>query len=467
MLDRSLHREGRHRVTDPLPGNAADASTSDPVSTKLERIAALAAQMPDKALFTLNHCLDRSLLFQACMRVRRDAAVGVDGQTYAEFREGLFDRLDDLVTRAHDGTYRAPPVRRTYIPKGNSPTEKRPIGIPTFADKVLQRAVAMILEPIYEHDFHEGSYGFRPGRSAHQAIDDLRGWLNRHGGGWVLDVDVRKYFDTIDHAHLREFLQRRVQDGVVLRLIGKWLNAGVLEEGAVSYPDEGTPQGGVISPLLANIYLHYVLDEWFEQEVTPRLAGEAKLVRYADDFVLAFTTQSDAERVLTVLEKRFAKFGLTIHPEKTRLVRFERPRRIESSSDDDQPGKPQTFDLLGFTWYWGRTQTDGWTIKTQTAADRIRRTITRIDDWCRAHRHDPIPEQSATLSRKLRGHYTYFARPGNFDALSRVFRGVLRAWQKWLGRRSWHGYLSWPRFEALLARHPLPPPRIRGRPRPG
>ncbi|MEE8133642.1 MAG: group II intron reverse transcriptase/maturase [Gemmatimonadales bacterium] len=442
-----------------LQGNAADAPTSDPVSTKLERIATLAEQMPDTALFTLNHCLDRDLLHTACIRTRKDAAVGVDGETYEDFREGLFDRLDDLVNRAHDGTYRAPPVRRTYIPKGGSSTEKRPIGIPTFADKVLQRAVAMILEPIYEHDFHESSYGFRPGRSAHQAIDDLRGWLNRHGGGWVLDVDVRKYFDTIDRGHLREFLQRRVRDGVLLRLIGKWLNAGVLEEGAISYPDEGTPQGGVISPLLANIYLHYVLDEWFEKEVKPVLAGEAKLIRFADDFVLAFTHKRDAERVFAVLGKRFAKFGLTIHPEKTRLASFERPRRDDSSENGRE--KPETFDLLGFTWYWGRTRGGGWTVKTQTAADRIRRTITRIDDWCRKHRHEPIPEQRVTLSRKLHGHYTYFARPGNYYALSRVYQGVRRAWQKWLSRRSWKAYLSWPCFEQLLARHPLPPPRIR------
>jgi group II intron reverse transcriptase/maturase len=451
---------------EPLPGNTADASPSDPVSTKLERIAALAEQMPDRALFSLNHCLDRDLLFAACARTRKDAAVGVDGETYEEFREGLFDRLDDLAARAHDGAYRAPPVRRAYIPKGGSSTEKRPIGIPAFSDKVLQRAVAMILEPIYEHDFHEGSYGFRPGRSAHQAMDDLRGWLVRHGGGWVLDVDVRKYFDTIDRGHLREFLQRRVRDGVLLRLIGKWLHAGVLEEGSLSYPDEGTPQGGVISPLLANIYLHYVLDAWFEEEVKPVLAGEAKLIRFADDFVLAFTHQRDAERVFAVLGKRFAKYGLTIHPQKTRLVRFERPRRSDSSSDDDQ-GKPQTFDLLGFTWYWGRTRGGGWTVKTQTAADRVCRTITKIDDWCRKHRHDPVPQQITTLSRKLHGHYTYFARPGNYYALSRVYQGIRRALQKWLSRRSWKGCLSWPRFEQLLARHPLPLPRIRVKVCPG
>ena len=344
MLDRSLPREGGHRDRDPLPGHTAAASSADPVSTKRERIAALAAQMPDQALFSLNHCLDRDLLLAACIRTRKDAAVGVDGETYDDFREGGFARLDELVSRAHDGTYFAPPVRRVYIPKGDSSQEMRPLGVPTFADKVLQRAVVMILEPIYEHDFHAGSYGYRPGKSAQQAIDDLRGWLIRKGGGWVLDVDVRKFFETIDHAHLREFLQRRVRDGVLLRLIGKWLNAGVLEEGAISYPDEGTPQGGVISPLLANIYLHYVLDEWFEHEVKPVLAGEAKLIRFADDFVLAFTHQRDAERVFAVLGKRFAKYGLTIHPEKTRLVRFTRPGRDDS--DDDASGKPETSPRL-------------------------------------------------------------------------------------------------------------------------
>jgi group II intron reverse transcriptase/maturase len=451
---------------EPLEGNAADPSWSDPVSTKLERIATLARQMPEKALFTLNHCLDRDLLLRACIRTRKDGAVGVDGQTYEEFREGLFDRLDQLVEQAHQGTYRAPPVRRVYIPKGGSGTETRPLGIPTFSDKVLQRAVVMILEPIYEGDFYEGSYGFRAGRSAEQAISDLRNWLNRHGGGWVLDVDVRKYFDTIEHAHLGEFLRRRVRDGVLLRLIGKWLKAGVLEEGTLSYPGEGTPQGGVISPLLANIYLHYVLDEWFEEQVKPVLAGEAKLIRYADDFVLAFTHRRDAERVFAVLGKRFAKYGLTIHPEKTRLVRFQRPSRDEDSAGEDR-GKPETFDLLGFTWYWGRTRTGGWTVKTQTASSRVRRTITRIDDWCRRHRHDPIPEQQATLSRKLRGHYNYYARPGNYYALSRVYRGVRRAWQKWLSRRSWKAHLRWDRFERLLARHPLPLPRIPVQPRPG
>ena len=217
--------------------------------------------------------------------------------------------------------------------------------------------------------------------------------------------------------------------------------------------------------MLPNIYLHYVLDEWFEKEVKPVLAGGAKLIRFADDFVLAFTNQRDAERVFEVLGKRFAKYGLTIHPEKTRLVRFERPRR-DDSSDDDR-GKPETFDLLGFTWYWGRTRSGGWTVKTQTAADRVRRTITRIDDWCRKNRHRPISEQRETLCRKLHGHYNYYARPGNYRALSRVYQRVRRVWQKWLSRRSWKAHIPWVHFEKLLARHPLPSPNIRVKLRPG
>jgi group II intron reverse transcriptase/maturase len=407
--------------------------------------------MPQVALRSLNHYLDRDWLLTACIRTRKDGAVGVDGETYEAYREGLFDRLDSLLDRAKSGTYRAPPVRRVHIPKGTG-SETRPIGIPTFEDKVLQRAVAMILEPIYEQDFHAGSYGFRPGRSAHQALDALRGWLNRQGGGWVLDVDVRKFFDTLDHGHLREFLQRRVRDGVVLRLIGKWLNAGVLEDGAVTHPDSGTPQGGVISPLLANIYLHYVLDEWFEEEVKPRLRGESLLIRYADDFVLAFTDERDAERVFAVLGKRFAKYGLTVHPEKTRLVRFERPG----------PGrpKPETFDLLGFTLHWGRTRGGRWTVKTRTAASRLSRAIKTIAVWCRRHRHDPVPQQQATLSRKLLGHYQYYGRSGNYYALSRYYRAVLRAWKQWLSRRSWKSRMTWDRFAKLLSRHGPPAPRI-------
>ena len=438
-------------MTTPL-GDAAGLLGPSNVFTHQERIATLARQMPDKALHSLSRYLDEDWLLTACYRTRKVGATGIDDETFADFQIGLLDRLTSLRERAHSGTYRAPPVRRTYILKGTGP-ETRPIGIPTIEDKVLQRAVVMLLEPIYEHDFHEGSYGFRPGHSAHQALDALRNWLIRHGGGWVVEVDIRKFFDTLDHKHLREFVQRRVQDGVVLRLIGKWLNAGVLEEGVVTHPSEGSPQGGVISPLLANIYLHYVLDEWFEHELKPHLRGTAMLIRYADDFVIACTNECDAKALFERLPERFASYGLTIHATKSRLARFTRPR-------PGQP-KPETFDLLGFTLYWGQNRGGGWTVKTKTAGSRLQRASTMVADWCRRFRHRPVPEQQATLKRKLLGHYAYYGRPGNYYSLSQFYRGVLRSWKQWLGRRSWHGSLTWDAFLKLLTRHPLPKPRVR------
>ena len=262
----------------------------------------------------------------------------MDGQTWTEYAKNLEANLQSLLDRAKSGTYRAPPVRRVHIPKAGSTTETRPIGIPTLEDKVLQRAVVMLLEPIYEQDFDAGSYGFRPGRSAHQALEELWKRTMDSSGGWILEVDIRKFFDTLDHAHLREFLQLRVRDGVLKRLIGKWLKAGVMEEGNVSYPEAGSPQGGVISPLLANVFLHYVLDMWFRQEVQPRLRGRAHLIRYADDFVILFTHEEDARRVMEVLPKRFGKYGLTLHPDKTRLVPFRRPSRKTNDAKGDDNG---------------------------------------------------------------------------------------------------------------------------------
>lgn len=309
---------------DTLEGDIWDLLGPSEVSTRQERIAKLAREIPDQALTALCRYLDEDWLLTACARTRRNGAVGIDQETWADFAANILERLTSLRDRAHSGRYFAPPVRRTYIPKGTGP-ETRPIGIPTFEDKVLQRAVVMLLEPIYEGMFHEGSFGFRPGRGPHQAIDALRDWLVQEGGGWVVEVDIRKFFDTLDHQHLREFVQRRVGDGVVLRLIGKWLNAGVMEDDCVTYPTEGSPQGGVISPLLANIYLHYVLDEWFATAVQPRLRGRAKLVRYADDFVIACTHECDAAALFAELPRRFAEYGLTIHETKSRLVRFTRP----------------------------------------------------------------------------------------------------------------------------------------------
>ena len=433
----------------------AGALKPDTVSTRQQRIAKLAKRTPQMGFTSLNHYIDLDWLREAYRRTRKDGAVGVDGQTAAEYEEHLEDNLQLLLNRAKSGTYRAPPVRRAHIPKGTG-GDTRPIGIPTFEDKVLQRAVAMVLEAIYEQDFHECSYGFRPRRSAHQALAALKRQMMRTGGGWILEVDIRKFFDTLDHARLRAFLRHRVRDGVLLRLIGKWLKAGVFEGGTVSYPKAGSPQGGVISPLLANVYLHYVLDEWFVRVVQPRMRGTAYLIRYADDVVVGFTCEDDARRVMAALPKRFGKYGLTLHPKKTRLVPFRRPSQQSVSGREKSAETPGTFELLGFTHYWGRTRTGRWMVKQKTAPGRFSRALRAIIQWCRENRHRPISEQHSTLSQKLRGHFAYYGISGNSFSLSR-FRGeVQRVWRKWLGRRNSRSRYVWSRFQRLKVRYPLP-----------
>ena len=426
--------------------------TSKPVevSTKLQRIAELARRMPDRHLTTLGHHIDVAWLKEAYRRTRKDGASGVDGQTAEQYAANLDANLESLLTRVKTASYRAPPVRRVHIPKDGG---TRPIGIPTFEDKVLQRAYAMVLEAVYEQEFLDCSYGFRPGRSAHQALDAFWRQMTAMGGGWVLELDIRSFFDALDHSKLRQVIERRVRDGSVLRHVGKWLKAGVLEEGTLRHPEMGTPQGGVISPVLANIYLHEVLDVWFEREVKPRLKGRAFLIRYADDAVLGFSSEEDAQRVLEVLPKRFAKYGLTLHPEKTRLVRFA-PKRHD---DDDDPG---TFDFLGFTHYWGKSRKGQAIIKRKTASKRLRRSLTHISQWCRTHRHDRLKTQQQALARKMRGYYGYYGITGNRRMLAKLWHAVERIWQRWLSRRSQRAKIKWERFEQLLRVFPLPPPRV-------
>ncbi len=436
----------------------AGASKPGTVSTKQQRIAELARQAPQMGFTSLNHHLDLLWLAEAYQRTRKDGAPGVDGQTAADYGLSLLDNLQSLLDRAKSGTYRAPPVRRVRIPKGTG-SETRPLGIPTLEDKVLQRAVVMALEPIYEQDFLDCSYGFRPGRSAHQALQALWQQAMELGGCWLVEVDIRKFFDTLDHAQLRALLRQRVRDGVLLRLIDKWLKAGVLEDGELTYPAAGTPQGGVISPLLANVYLHYVLDVWFAAVVKPCLKGRAFLVRYADDFVMGFACEEDARRVLAVLPKRFGKYGLTIHPDKTRLVPFVRPPRDPSSTGASGVPAPGSFAFLGFTHYWSRSQKGNWVVKRKTAGSRLHRAIKAIASWCRLNRHRPIREQHQALWQKLRGHFTYYGIIGNLTALLRLRYEVLRVWRKWLSRRHRRGRWPWARFNQLLRVLPLPVPR--------
>ena len=439
--------------------------TSSPVSvsTKLQRIAELAKGSPEMVMTTLAHHIDTNFLREAYRRTRKDGAVGIDGQTARDYAADLEANLEDLLARFKSGRYRAPAVRRVHIPKGGGQT--RPIGIPTFEDKVLQRVVTMVLEAVYEQDFMDCSYGFRPGRSAHQALETVREGLTAMRGGWVLEVDIKSFFDHLDRGHLRSFLDQRVRDGVLRRAIDKWLKAGVVEDGHLRRFEAGTPQGGVISPLMANVYLHHVLDAWFESEVRPRLRGQVFLVRYADDVAIVFAREDDARRVMEVLPKRFGKYGLTLHPEKTRLVRFPQPPyrwRAGRRGNSEALGfeRPGTFDLLGFTHYWGMTRRGGWALFRTTAASRFRRSVRAIYEWLRKHRHLSVAEQHRLLSLKLRGHWAYYGLTGNFRRLVAFRRAVLRVWQKWLNRRSRGNHMPWSRFLRLLARHPLPRAKV-------
>ena len=374
----------------------SETLNSGSISTKLERVAELARKHPERAFMSLHHVIDVEWLREAYRRTRKDAAVGVDGQTAEEYGRDLEKNLESLCDRFRTGTYRAPPVRRVHIPKGDG--RKRPIGVPTFEDKVLQRAVAMVLEAIYEQEFHSGSYGFRPGRSAHAALEALRASIMSMGGGWVLEVDIQNFFDKLDHGALRSFLDRRVTDGVIRRAIDKWLKAGVLEAGAVTHPEEGTPQGGVISPLLANVYLHEVLDQWFEVDVKPRLKA-CQLVRYADDFVIAFQLETDARRVMDVLPKRFGKYGLTLHPGKTRLVKFTKPRR-KGGDEGDGPG---SFELLGFNHHWALSRKKNWFVERTTMRSRFTRAIKAVREWCRQIGISRSPSSARRSDRNCAG----------------------------------------------------------------
>jgi len=442
-------------VAEPLLGNTEGALKPANVSTKQQRIAELAMTNPKMAFTSLNHFLDEEWLRYAYELTRKDGAVGIDGRTAADYEANLEQNLRDLLGRIKSGRYIAPPVRRAYIPKADG--SKRPLGIPTFEDKVAQRAIVLLLEPIYEQDFLPCSYGFRPQRSTHQALRELRSFIMENGTRWVLDVDLRKYFESIDHGHLRSFLARRVADGVVRKMIDKWLKAGVLEEGQLRHSDVGTPQGGVISPLLANVFLHYVLDAWFVADVRPRLKKRAALVRYCDDFVMAFEDFLDCQRVLAVLGKRVGRFGLALHPEKTRMVdfRFKRP-----DGQRHPATQATTFDFLGFTHVWGRSNRGKNVVYQRTAKARYARSLRVLHDWCKQHRHAAMPEQHARLSRMMLGHYAYYGITGNSKRLRWYAHQAERIWRTWLSRRGRDTGSRGIRYDQILGRYPLPRPRI-------
>jgi RNA-directed DNA polymerase len=430
-----------------------DALISGIMSPGLVKVVERAKTEPEGRFHSLAHLLDEPALMRAYRRMRKDAAVGVDGVTKEQYGQDLERNLHDLHERLVSKRYRHQPIRRVHIPKDKGKT--RPIGISAFEDKLVQDAVREVLEAIYEQDFLACSHGFRPKRSAHDAIRALDRIMHQGKVSWVLEADIMSFFDSLDRIKLREMLQIRVADGSLLRLLGKCLHVGVLDGAEYSEPETGTAQGSVLSPLLGNVYLHYVLDQWFEREVKPRLRGEASLVRYADDFVMTFELQDDAERVMDVLGKRMGRFGLTLHPDKTRLLPFRRPPAAQTGGKG-----PATFDFLGFTLHWRRARSGRWGMMCKTRHARLRRAVQNVAEWCRRHRHLPVKAQHAALTTRIRGHFNYFGVSGNFRSLLMLVEEAKRAWYKWLRRRSQQAHLTWERFGELLKRFPLPRPRI-------
>ena len=440
-----------------------DALISETMSPGLLKVVERAKTEPEGRFHSLAHLIDVPALMRAYRRTRKDAAVGVDGVTKEQYGQALEGNLRDLHKRLVSKRYRHQPIRRVHIPKDKGKT--RPIGISAFEDKLVQDAVREVLEAIYEQDFQDCSHGFRPKRSAHDAIRALDRIAHRGKVNWILEADIVSFFDSLDRTQLKELLQIRVADGSLLRLIGKCLHVGVLDGAEYTEPETGTAQGSVLSPMLGNVYLHYVLDPWFEREVKPRLRGEVHLVRYADDlvfsgpsrgqFVMTFERQDDAERVMEVLGKRMGRFGLTLHPDKTRLLPFRRPPSEQTGGKG-----PATFDFLGFTLHWRRARSGRWGMMCKTRQARLRRSIQAIADWCRRYRHLPVKEQHAALTRRIQCHFNYFGVSGNSHSLLLLVEQVKRAWYKWLRRRSQQAHLTWEGFGELLKRFPLPRPRI-------
>ncbi|MFN8626361.1 MAG: group II intron reverse transcriptase/maturase [Candidatus Binatia bacterium] len=436
--------------------NATRTPSRTPALSALDRIRQ-AARRDGRQRFTalLHHVYDVERLRQAYYALKRTAAAGVDGQTWKQYGEELEGNLRDLSDRLRRGGYRAKPVRRTYIPKADG--RQRPLGVPALEDKLVQRAVVEVLNAIYEQDFLGFSYGFRPKRNPHQALDALAVAIHTRKVNWVLDADIRAFFDTLDHGWLVKFVEHRIGDRRIVRLIQKWLRAGVLEEGERVCSEEGTVQGGNISPLLANIFLHYVFDLWTQRWRTKQARGDVVAVRYGDDFVVGFEHREEAERFLTELRERFQQFGLELHPDKTRLLPFG--RQADRRWRNDRGDKPGTFNFLGFTHSCGKTRKGGFTVLRQTMRKRVQAKLKEVKDKLRRRMHDPIPEQGAFLGAVVRGHVRYYGVPMNGWAITAFRRAVGRLWCRTLRRRSQKHRLRWERMHRLI-RLCLPPARV-------
>jgi group II intron reverse transcriptase/maturase len=403
----------------------------------------------------LHHVYDIERLRAAYFALKRDAAAGIDGETWRHYGQSLENNLRDLAARVQRGAFRARPVRRAYIPKADG--RQRPLGVPTLEDKIVQRAVVEVLSAIYEQDFVGFSYGFRPGRSPHQALDALTVGIETRRVNWVLDADIRGFFDTLNHEWLIRFVEHRVADRRVVRLIQKWLRAGVREDGKRTRSEIGTVQGGSISPLLANIYLHYVFDLWVQRWRKRQARGDVVVVRFADDFVVGFEHREDAERVLAELRDRFARFGLALHPDKTRLIEFGRSADRNRRGRGD--GKPETFTFLGFTHVCSKTRKGRFTVLRQTMRRRWQAKLREVNAELRRRLHDPIPVQGAYLRAVILGHTRYYGVPRNGPSVTAFHAALARLWRVVLMRRSQTAFVSWTRMRRLVARW-LPVPHI-------
>jgi RNA-directed DNA polymerase len=446
---RALIKENTHQP------NTSPTQSGTRVSQGLEGVRKAARESKERRFTALLHHLTVDLLRESFYALKRNAAPGVDGTTWQEYETGLEDRLVDLHSRVHRGAYRAKPSRRVYIPKADG--RERPLGVAALEDKIVQQGVVTILNAIYEEDFQGFSYGFRPGRSQHQALDALSYGLLRKKVNYVLDADIRGFFDNLDSGWMLKFVKHRVADHRILRLIQKWLKAGVMEEGIWWETKKGTPQGAVASPLLANIYLHYVFDLWVDAWRRKCAQGDVIVVRYADDTVLGFQYQTDADRFLQEFGERLGKFGLELHPDKTRRIEFG--RYAEANRKRRGEGKPETFDFLGFTHMCGKNRHGAFTVRRKTIRKRMRAKLQEIKQQLRRRMHDPVARTGAWLQSVVQGYFNYHAVPGNLDSLGIFRERVTRLWRWSLRRRGQRRRANWARIHRLAERW-LPRPRV-------
>jgi len=447
--------------------NTPSAQNERGVSQGLSGVRRVAQEKKQERFTSLLHHLNVELLRRSFYALKRKATAGVDGVKWKDYAEGLEDRLSDLHSRIHRGGYRAQPVRRVYIPKADG--RERPLGIASLEDKIVQQAVVTILNEIYEVDFKGYSYGFRPGRHPHQALDALNVGITRKKVNWILDADIKGFFDHVQHEWLIKFLEHRIADQRVLRLVRKWLKVGALQQGEWSATEEGTPQGAVASPLLANVYLHYAFDQWVEVWRKKIAKGDMIVVRYADDLVVGFQHRAEAERFLKEFRERLAKFGLELHPEKTRLIEFG--REAWTKGQRQGKGKPETFQFLGFTHYCGENSKGHFTVWRETVSKRMRAKLEVIKQELRTRRHEPIAQTGEWLKLVVKGYYQYYAVPGNLRRLS-IFRGRLqRIWRQTLRRRGQKQPTTWEKLDRIFTRwipvprtlHPYPSARFDAR----